>query len=242
MRRVGAGPATPRRRVAGPAIPRRVRGGPRWAQRSRDLDRATEIRNRSRWMDPIPPGSPRRPPAATAPVRFPPPPGGGRRLPGQTVENTPARAVARQRRRCPSCHEPAPADRSRPVRLDGAATRRCRRHSQDGDHWFDHGRQIPGYVADALVMLCGSDAVALAELDGSGMQPLQRVDAAPADAGDGAAVASPASCGTRSSPRCATHPSRRCWIPVGRLVPSVPVGVIGHHERCRYGRQDEQRT
>jgi hypothetical protein len=39
-----------------------------------------------------------------------------------------------------------------------------------GDHWFDHGRQIPGYVADTLAMLCDGSAVALAELDGSDLQ------------------------------------------------------------------------
>jgi hypothetical protein len=39
-----------------------------------------------------------------------------------------------------------------------------------GDHWFDHGRQIPDYVADALDALCDSSAVALAEPDAWGMQ------------------------------------------------------------------------
>jgi hypothetical protein len=39
-----------------------------------------------------------------------------------------------------------------------------------GDHWFDHGPQIPSDVADALAILCDSSAVALAELGGSGLQ------------------------------------------------------------------------
>ena len=39
-----------------------------------------------------------------------------------------------------------------------------------GDHWFDHGRQIPDYVADSLAALCDSSAVTLAEPDGSGMR------------------------------------------------------------------------
>lgn len=39
-----------------------------------------------------------------------------------------------------------------------------------GDQWFDHGRQIPDYVADSLAALCDSSAVALAELDGWGMR------------------------------------------------------------------------
>lgn len=39
-----------------------------------------------------------------------------------------------------------------------------------GDHWLEYGRQIPGYVSDTLAWLCDSDAVVLAERDGSGMQ------------------------------------------------------------------------
>jgi hypothetical protein len=39
-----------------------------------------------------------------------------------------------------------------------------------GDHWFDHGRQIPDYVADSLAALCDSSAVTLAEPDGWGMR------------------------------------------------------------------------
>ena len=39
-----------------------------------------------------------------------------------------------------------------------------------GDRWFDHGRQIPDYVADSLAALCDSSAVTLAEPDGSGMR------------------------------------------------------------------------
>ncbi|MGH3781839.1 MAG: hypothetical protein ACRDRO_14755 [Pseudonocardiaceae bacterium] len=39
-----------------------------------------------------------------------------------------------------------------------------------GDHWFDHGRRIPGYVADALTVLCDNGVVTLAELDAWGMQ------------------------------------------------------------------------
>lgn len=34
-----------------------------------------------------------------------------------------------------------------------------------GAHWFDHGRPVPGYLADALAELCASKLVALAELD-----------------------------------------------------------------------------
>jgi len=39
-----------------------------------------------------------------------------------------------------------------------------------GDHWFDHGRLVPGYVADALTTLCDNGLVAVATLDVWGMQ------------------------------------------------------------------------
>ncbi|MFY9806602.1 MAG: hypothetical protein WCC38_18655 [Pseudonocardiaceae bacterium] len=34
-----------------------------------------------------------------------------------------------------------------------------------GDHWLEHGRRIPGYVAGALAASCDSSAVTLAEPD-----------------------------------------------------------------------------
>jgi hypothetical protein len=39
-----------------------------------------------------------------------------------------------------------------------------------GDHWLEHGRRIPGYIADALAVLCDNDVVSLAELDVWSMQ------------------------------------------------------------------------
>ncbi|MGH3602051.1 MAG: hypothetical protein ACRDQH_17535, partial [Pseudonocardiaceae bacterium] len=38
-----------------------------------------------------------------------------------------------------------------------------------GDHWLEHGHRIPGYVADALGVMCDNGVVALAELDVWGM-------------------------------------------------------------------------
>ncbi len=39
-----------------------------------------------------------------------------------------------------------------------------------GDHWFDHGRRVPGYLADALTKLCDNRLVAVAVLDAWGMR------------------------------------------------------------------------
>lgn len=38
------------------------------------------------------------------------------------------------------------------------------------DHWFDGGLRVPGYVTDALTVLCDKELVVLAELDTCGMQ------------------------------------------------------------------------
>ncbi len=45
-----------------------------------------------------------------------------------------------------------------------------------GNHWLDHGRRIPDYVADALATLCDSNAVTLAEPDGWGLRRAALMD------------------------------------------------------------------
>ncbi|HXT45352.1 MAG TPA: hypothetical protein VN748_14745 [Pseudonocardiaceae bacterium] len=71
--------------------------------------------------------------------------------------------------------ERAPADWSDRLAGDGIVAIALRRVSgggmaKMGDHWFDGGRRVPGYVADALTVLCAGRMVMLAELDVWGMQ------------------------------------------------------------------------
>lgn len=128
-------------------------------------------------MEPVPPASARCPRTATAPARTSALSGAGAVVfPGQSGEHA--------RAECPPAEGVAAAspDARRPAMsrapltggdlYDWIALRRVSDGgiARVGTHWLDSGRRIPGYVTDTLTALCGDARVALAELDGWGMQ------------------------------------------------------------------------